>query len=59
METRSMAQELQTQQGHLMSYGYGEELDYKYDEIQEWKKAFGKEYLLPLDEEIKKKYGIK
>jgi hypothetical protein len=42
-----------------MSYGDGEELDYQYDEIIEWKKAFENEYLLPLDEEIKKKYSIK
>ncbi len=42
-----------------MSFGDGEPLDYKYDEIIEWKKAFEKEYLLPLDEELKKKYGIK
>ncbi len=41
-----------------MSYGDGEELDYQFEEIQEWIKFFGKEYLLPLDEEIKKKYGV-
>ncbi len=51
--------DLETQQGNLMSYGDGEELDYEYDEIVEWKKVFGKQYLLPLDEEIKKKYGVK
>ncbi|MFD2240482.1 WD40 repeat domain-containing protein, partial [Flectobacillus roseus] len=51
--------DLQTDQGHIMSYGDGEELDYKYEEIQEWIKVFGDKYLLPLDEEIKKKYGIK
>jgi hypothetical protein len=50
--------DLQTQQGNLMSYGDGEELDYHYEEIQEWIKVFGDKYLLPLDEEIKKKYGI-
>ena len=42
-----------------MSFGDGEELDYEYEEIVEWKKAFEKEYLLPLEEELKKKYGIK
>ena len=51
--------DLQKQKGNLMSFGDGEPLDYQYDEIMEWKKAFGKEYLLPLDEEIKKKYDIK
>ncbi|PAC31468.1 hypothetical protein BWI92_09030 [Flectobacillus sp. BAB-3569] len=51
--------DLQTQQGNIMSYGDGEELDYEYDEIVEWMKAFGDKYLLPLDEELKKKYGIK
>ncbi|MDH4461013.1 MAG: hypothetical protein QE277_06290 [Flectobacillus sp.] len=51
--------DLQTQQGNLMSFGDGEELDYEYDEIVEWKKALGDQYLLPLDEKIKKKYGIK
>ncbi|MEA5428273.1 WD40 repeat domain-containing protein [Arcicella lustrica] len=50
--------DLQTQQGNLMSYGDGEPLDYKFEEIQEWIKAFGDKYLLPLDEEIKKKYGV-
>jgi WD40 repeat protein len=50
--------DLETQRGKLMSFGDGEELDYKYDEIQEWIKALGDQYLLPLDEEIKKKYGI-
>jgi hypothetical protein len=39
-----------------MSFGDGEELDYEYDEIVEWKN-FGDKYLLPLDEELKKKYG--
>jgi hypothetical protein len=31
--------DLQTQQGDLMSFGDGEELDYEYDEIVEWKKV--------------------
>ncbi|MEA5140192.1 WD40 repeat domain-containing protein [Arcicella rigui] len=51
--------DLQTQKGNLMSFGDGERLDYKYEEIQEWIKVFGDKYLLPLDEEIKKKYSIK
>ncbi len=50
---------LETQRGNIMSFGDGEKLDYEYDEIVEWKKVFGKQYLLPLDEEIKNKYGIK
>jgi hypothetical protein len=40
-----------------MSFGDGEELDYEYDEIVEWKKVFGDKYLLPLDEELKKNMG--
>lgn len=46
------------QKGYKFSYGDGEELDYTYEEIEEWKKVFGEQYLLPLDEEIKKKYKI-
>lgn len=51
--------DLQTQPGNLFSYGDGEELDYTFEEIEEWIRLFGDEYLLPLDDEIKKKYGIK
>ncbi len=50
--------DLQTQQGNLMSYGDGEPLNYKFEEIQAWIKVFGDKYLLPLDEELKKKYGV-
>ncbi|MCU0470765.1 MAG: hypothetical protein MUF58_19435 [Arcicella sp.] len=50
--------DLETQKGNFFSYGDGEPLDYTYEEIQEWKKVFGDQYLLPLDDEIKKKYGI-
>jgi hypothetical protein len=48
--------DLETQRGNIMSYGDGEELDYKYDEIVEWKKVFGKDYLLPMDQETYDKY---
>ncbi len=51
--------DIQTQQGNLMSYGDGEALDYEYEEIQAWIEAFGDKYLMPLEEEIKKKYDIK
>ncbi|MFY7830156.1 MAG: WD40 repeat domain-containing protein, partial [Flectobacillus sp.] len=48
--------DLQIQHGNIMSYGDGEELDYEYDEIVEWKKAFEKDYLLPMDQETYDKY---
>ncbi len=51
--------DLDKDRGDIMSWGDGEPLDYKYDEIQEWIKVFGDKYLLPLSEEVKKKYGIK
>lgn len=51
--------DIQTQQGNLFSYGDGEPLNYTYEEIQEWIKVFGDEFLMPLDNKIKKKYNIK
>ncbi|MBB3841041.1 WD40 repeat protein [Runella defluvii] len=51
--------DLQTQRGNFFSYGDGEPLDYTYEEIVEWMKVFGDEYLGPLSEEVKEKYGVK
>lgn len=50
--------DLEIQKGNFFSYGDGEPLDYTFEEIQEWIKVFGDKYLLPLDEDLKKKYGI-
>lgn len=47
------------QPGNLFSYGDGATLNYTYEEIKEWMKVFGDEYLRPLDERIKEKYGVK
>jgi phage pi2 protein 07 len=46
----SLKQTLQTQQGNIFNYGDGvEQLDYTYEEIEEWKKkVFGDKYLLGL-----------
>lgn len=51
--------DLQTQRGNFFSYGDGEPLDYTYEEIVEWMKVFGDEYLGLLSEEVKEKYGVK
>lgn len=40
------------------SYGDRETLDYTYDEINEWMKIFGGEYLGELDQQTKQKYRI-
>lgn len=40
------------------SYGNREILDYTYDEVDEWMKVFGPDYLGELDSQTQKKYGI-
>lgn len=51
--------DIMKQPGNLFSYGDCETLDYTYDEIKEWMKEFSEKYLPPLDEQTKKKYGVK
>ncbi|RFS17350.1 hypothetical protein [Emticicia sp. C21] len=51
--------DLHAQRGDFFSYGDSEPLDYTHEEIKDWKGVFGSQYLMPLDKEIKEKYGIK
>ncbi len=48
-----------TKPGDWFSYGDGEEMDYDDKAIENWKKTFAQQFLLPLEQEIVEKYKLK
>jgi WD40 repeat protein len=49
---------LEDTKGAVFSWGDSEPLDYTLEEINEWIRLFGDEYLGPLSEEVIEKYGL-
>ncbi|WP_221391059.1 hypothetical protein [Dyadobacter sp. NIV53] len=45
--------------GRFFSFGDGEKMHYTYKEIKEWIRLFGDQFLEPLSEETRERYGIK
>jgi hypothetical protein len=50
--------DINSKRGNFFRYIDSGSMDYSFDEIQEWIKLFGNQYLLPLSESIKRNYGI-